>query len=203
MHALSRRGFWTLPASLVLALAYCSLGFAASLCDTDRAASEKLSMATGKASARFLEAASQAFLAFKALEEGSDAVSAHSQSARTLLDEAIGQYKAALQLSDDLAQADAFLKQREFNRLQKVFGITRGTLNHTRWELIAKTAQKSQTPAADLVRVCVAGAESLKSVTAGLKPGISAVQVRRAAYSWHLVLMHGALVSDAFDASIR
>ena len=56
---------------------------------------------------------------------------------------------------------------------------------------------------ADLIRVCVAGVESLKSVTAGLKPGISAVQVRRAAYSWHLVLMHGALVSDAFDASIR
>ncbi len=202
MNTLSRRRFWTLAGSLVLVLAY-SPGFAGSLCDTDRTVSEKLSTATGKASATFLEAASQAFLAFKAVDEGLDAVSAHSQNAQTLLEEAIDQYKAALQLSDDLVQADTFLKQREFNHLQKVFGITPGTLNHTRWELIAKTAQKSQTPAADLIRVCVAGAESLKSVTAGLKPGISAVQVRRAAYTWQLVLMHGSLVSDAFDASVR
>src|SRR5262245_8685303 len=122
MNTVSRGSFWTLAASLVLVLAY-SPGFAGSLCDTNRAVSEKLGTATGKASATFLEAASQAFLAFKAVDEGSDAVSAHSQSTQTLLEEAIGQYKAALQLSDDLAQADTFLKQREFNRLQKVFGI--------------------------------------------------------------------------------
>ena len=198
----ARRRSWTLAASLVLALVH-SPALAASMCHTDRAAPENLATATGKASARFLEAASRAFLAFKALEEGSDAVSLHSQSARSLLDEAIGQYRAALQLADDLAQADAFLKQREFDRLQKIFGITPGTLNQTRWELIAKTAQKSHTPAADLIRVCVAGAESLKSIMAGLRPDLSPVQVRRAAYNWHLVLMHGSLVSDAFDASIR
>jgi hypothetical protein len=173
------------------------------MCNADGAASENLGTATGKASARFIEAASQAFLAFRAVEEGSDAVSAHSQSARSLLDEAISAYRMALQLAADLAQADTFLKQREFERLQKVLGIAPGTLNHTRWELIARTAQKSHTPAADLIRVCVAGAESLKSVMASVKPGIPRVHLRRAASNWHLVLMHGALVSDAFDASVH
>lgn len=198
----SPRYSWTLVASFAVLLVH-SPSLAASMCHADKAASASLGVVTAKASARFLEAASQAFLAFKALEEGSDAASTHSQNARSSLDEAISAYKVALELSADVAQADTFLRQREFERLQRVLGITSGTLSHTRWELFARTAQTSPSPAADLIRVCVAGAESLKVVMASVKPGIRPVQVRRAAYNWHLVLMHGSLVSDAFDASVR
>jgi hypothetical protein len=173
------------------------------MCNTDKAASEALGKTTAMASAKFLEAASEAFLAFKAIEARSGSADAHATNAVTLLHEAVRAYGAALSLSEDLAQADGFLRDRPFEKLQRVLGITPGTLNHTRWELITKTARESKTAAADLIRVCVAGAESLKSVTARVKPDTHPTQLRRAAYAWHLVLMHGSLVSDAFDASVR
>jgi hypothetical protein len=176
---------------------------AASMCNADKAASEALGVATARASAKFLEAASQALLVFKAIEEASDASSAHAEKVRALLDDAVGAYQAALKLSADLAQADKFLKARPFEKLQITLGITPGTLNHKRWELLAKTVRESKTPAADLIGVCVAGAESLKYVTSTVKPGMQPAQLRRAAYNWHLVLMHGSLVSDAFDSSVR
>lgn len=191
---------------LLLASALClfhSPSIAASMCNADKAASEALAKATAMASAKFLEAASEVFLAFKEMEGTSNTVETHSARAGTLLDEAISGYRAALSLSEDLARADGFLRDRPFEKLQRVLGITPGTLNHTRWELLAKTARESKTPAADLIRVCLAGAESLKSVTARVKAGSHPTQLRRAAYAWHLVLMHGSLVSDALDSSVR
>jgi len=49
----------------------------------------------------------------------------------------------------------------------------------------------------------LSGAESLKYTIAGMKPDTAPPQIRRAAYAWSLVISHGALVSDAFDSSVR
>jgi hypothetical protein len=86
---------------------------------------------------------------------------------------------------------------------QRMLGIAPGTLNHTRWQMMAKTAKDSQHPTADLIQVCVSGALSLKYTIAAMKPDTAPPQIRRAAYAWSLVISHGALVSDAFDSSVR
>ena len=116
---------------------------------------------------------------------------------------AILDYKRALSFTDDLEQADIFLKKRPFESLRIKFGITPGTLNQTRWEIIAKTVTESQTPAADLIGVCATGAETLKASTSTVKAGMPATQIRRRIYTWWLVLTHGMLVTDAFDSSVR
>ncbi len=173
------------------------------MCHTDQAGSEKLGEATGKASAKFLEAASQAFLLFKAIEGRSDSFESHSTNVKKLLEGVIGDYEEALKSTDDLKQADQFLKARPFDRLHRMLGITPGTLNHTRWQIITKTVKESQAPTADLIRVCVSGAASLKYAVSDVKIGMPPSQLRRALYAWSLVLSHGALISDAFDSSLR
>jgi len=103
----------------------------------------------------------------------------------------------------ELQRADTFLKNRAFDRLQAAFGITPGTLNHTRWEIIVKTAQTSKTPTAELLSVCVAGAETLKYTMSTVTLGTPASMLRRASTTWFSVLSHGALVSDALDSLVR
>jgi hypothetical protein len=169
----------------------------------DKAVSEKLHRATAQASGELLEAASQVFLAFRTADEPSGDPEPGLASTRALLDKAILNYKRALSFTDDLEQADIFLKKRPFESLRIKFGITPGTLNQTRWEIIAKTVTESQTPAADLIGVCATGAETLKASTSTVKAGMPATQIRRRIYTWWLVLTHGMLVSDAFDSSVR
>ena len=169
----------------------------------DKAVSEKLSRATAQASAEFLEAASHVLLAFKTAEEPSGDPGPRLASTRALLERAILGYRQALSFTDDLARADIFLKERPLESLRIKFGITPGTLNQTRWEIIAKTVTDSPTPAADLIRVCAASAETLKASTSAVKAGMPATQIRRSIYAWWLVLTHGMLVSDAFDSSVR
>lgn len=173
------------------------------MCIIDKGVSEKLHDATAKASAKFLEATAEAFLAFKAVEEASDALDAHRTKATKLLDEAAGEYRQTFALSEDLKQADGFLRARPFERLQASFGITPGTLNDVRWRTIARTARESKTPAADLIGVCVAGTETLKHVISTVEVNTTSWQLRRSLYNWSLVLPHGALISDAFDSSVR
>jgi hypothetical protein len=197
------RTFAAVVAGLALVVAAPSRATAASMCNTDAAASSALGAATARGSAKFLEAASQAFLAFKAIEEKADAFPGHLEQVRRLLDGAIEDYQEALKLSQDLAQADAFLRERPFERLRSTLGLSPGSLNYNRWSIIAKTARESKTPAAALITVCVTSAQQLKADAGSITPSMHPAQVRRAAYTWQLVLMHGSLVSDAFDASVR
>jgi len=173
------------------------------MCIVDKGVSEKLHEETARASAKFLEAASEAFLAVKAVEEGSDAFDIHRTKTKVLLDAAITDYKQAVELREDLQKADSFLKQRPFERLRANFGITPGTLNDLRWQIIQRTARESKAPTTDFIRVCVAGAESLKAGLPTVKPGVPPSLLRRSLSAWFLVLSHGALVSDAFDSSVR
>ncbi len=173
------------------------------MCIIDKGVSEKLHEVTAKASAKFLEAASEAFLTVKAVEEGSDTIETHREHTKTLLDAAISDYKQAAGLRDDLPKADSFLKQRPFERLRNNFGITPGTLNDLRWQIIQRTARESKAPTADFIRVCIAGAESLKAGLSTVQVGTPPSLLRRSLSAWFLVLSHGALVSDAFDSSVR
>jgi hypothetical protein len=181
----------------------CPSSNAGSLCTVDKATSEKLETLTSRGSISFLEAASHAFLTFKAIEEGAESVDLHRANTFRLLDEALRAYKDALELSDDLHRADAFLRSRPFDRLQATLGMTPGTLNHTRWQIFAQTARTSKTPAADLIRVCVSGTETLKYTMSTSKPDMPPSMLRRAASTWFGVLSHGELVSDAFDSTTR
>ncbi len=189
-------------ASLLL-LAPTSQALAGSLCHVDKAVSEGLSRATAQASADFLAAASQVLLAFKTAEEPSEDPEPRAASTRALLDRATSGYRQALSLTDDLKRADLFLKERPLEGLRIKLGMTPGTLNQTRWEIIAKTVTESPTPAADLIGVCVASAATLKASTSAVKAGMPAMQVRRGIYTWWLALTHGMLVSDVFDSSVR
>ena len=200
--AIQRIGLTTLGLAALVLLGPAP-SVAGTMCHTDRAGSEKLGQATAKASAALLDASSAAFLVFKALDEQSPAYAGHVANTTKLLEAAVGEYEEALKLTDDLKAADQFLKARPFDRLQRMLGIAPGTLNHTRWQMMAKTAKDSQHPTADLIKVCVSGAESLKYTIAGMKPDTAPPQIRRAAYAWSLVISHGALVSDAFDSSVR
>jgi len=175
---------------------------AASMCVTDGAASPKLHERTARASANFLEAASQAMLMFRALDLGED-FQRYAHKAALLLDDAVAGYKAALGLKDELGTADQFLRERSFDRLGRLLGITPGTLNYVRWEALARIARESKTPAADLIDVCVKSAAQLKYIITSVTADMHRVQVRKAAGTWYAVLSHGALVSDAFDASVR
>jgi hypothetical protein len=202
VHVTYREQLAIAVASLLL-LALSSPALAGSLCYVDKAVSEKLHRATAQASAELLEATSHLFLAFRTADEPSGDPEPRLASTRALLDKAILNYKRALSFTDDLEQADIFLKKRPFESLRIKFGITPGTLNQTRWEIIAKTVTESQTPAADLIGVCATGAETLKASTSTVKAGMPATQIRRRIYTWWLVLTHGMLVSDAFDSSVR
>src|SRR5262245_23792902 len=176
---------------------------AATMCHTDGAATERLATLTARASARFLEASSEALLAVKSQEESSQALAEHRTRALALLDAATADYRQALALADDLPRGDEFLRARAFERLRAVLGVTPGTLNAVRWEHLVRSARESRTPTADLIGVCVAGAESLKVTMTELKPDTSPLMARRAAYAWFLVLTHGGLVSDVFDTSVE
>jgi hypothetical protein len=176
---------------------------AGALCAVDRATSAKLGMLTSQASSSFLEAGSHAFLTFKAYEDGADSFSAHRATALKRLEDASRAYREALSLPDDLQRADTFLRSRPFDRLQAVFGITPGTPNHSRWEIIVRTAQTSKSPAAELLQVCAVGADSLKYTMTTARPDMPAALLRRAVSAWLSVLAHGQLVSDAFDSSAR
>jgi len=196
------RPLWLLPVSVFFLFLY-PASVAAGMCVIDKGVSEILQEVTAKASAKFFEAASEAFLTFKAVEEGSDAFDTHRTKTILLLDAAIGDYKEAAKLRDDVQKADSFLKQRPFESLRNNFGITPGTLNDLRWQIIQRTARESKAPTADLFRVCVAGAESLKSGLSTVNIGMPPSLLRRSASAWFLALSHGALVSDAFDSSVR
>jgi hypothetical protein len=174
---------------------------AGSLCRIAVPGADGLAQSTADASSRFLEAAGHALLALGLLEAGGEGLDTHVSAAVRLLDEAIQAYRGALARAPELVEADRFLRQRPFERLERIFGITRGTLSHQRWELIAKTARQSPHATRDLIGVCVSGAEQLKYVTSSLKPELPPAQRRRAASTWYLVLSHGHLVSDALDAS--
>lgn len=189
--------------AVVMAAVPAAPAAAATMCHTSGAATERLGTLTARASARFLEASSQALLALKALDESSTVFAERRARTLTLLDEAIAEYRQALALADDLPRGDEFLRARPFERLRATFGVTPGTLNAVRWEAIVKAARESRTPTADLIGVCIAGAESLKATMAGLKPDTPPSMTRRSAYAWLLVVTHGGLVSDAFDTSVR
>ena len=157
---------------------------------------------TARASARLQEASGHALRAFAALDEGASPEQ-HFGEARRLLDDAINRYREALARTDDVAQTDVFLKERPFDRLQALFGIAPGSLEQRRWQLFAKIVKESRTPTADLLRVCIAGAETFKGVTSNVTGKTQAAQRRRSQAQWHQILLHGALVSDALDGSIR
>lgn len=176
---------------------------AGNLCRVGVPGADGLAQSTARASGRFLEAAGHAFLALGALEERGDGLDTHLAAAVRLLDEAIQGYRGALARASELAEVDRFLRERPFERLERIFGIGRGTLSHQRWELIAKAARESPHPARDLIGVCVNGAEQLKYLTSSLRPEMPPAQRRRAASTWYLVLSHGHLVSDALDASFE
>jgi hypothetical protein len=120
-----------------------------------------------------------------------------------MLDDAARAYKDALTQTAELQRADAFLKNRPFDRLRSAFGITPGTLNETRWDIIVKTAQASKAPTTELLGVCVAGAETLKHTMSTITSDTTPAMLRRALTSWFSVLSHGALVSDVFDSLVR
>ena len=192
-----------LVAAVVGVLAASAVRAAAGVCVADGTATSAFTTETARASARMLEATGHAFRALAALDEGGPDPEPHLGEARRLLDEAITGYRTALALTDDVAKTDAFLRERAFDRLQAIYGITPGSIEHRRWQLFAKTARESKTPTADLLRVCISGAETLKSVTTRLTRAVQPAQRRRSEAQWHLILMHGALVSDALDASAR
>jgi hypothetical protein len=175
----------------------------ATMCHTAGAAPERLATATAGASSKFLEATSHALLTLKAVEEASAAFADHRRRATSALDAAVAAYRRALTFPEDLQRADAFLKARAFERLRLSFGITQGSLNGVRWETIARIARESSTPSADLIGVCVTGAQSLKATLNDLKLDTPPSMTRRLGYAWFLVLTHGGLVSDAFDASVE
>jgi hypothetical protein len=191
---------------VLLGITLCALSaapaYAANLCVTDGATPGKLGDVTAKASARFLDAASKAFLVFRALELGED-FRPYASEAATLLDAAVAGYQQALALDGEVRAADSFLRERPWERLRRSLGVTPGTLNHVRWEIIEKTARESKTPTADLVFVCTAGAGQLKNLLASITPGMNRVLLRKVASTWYAVLSHGALISDAFDASVQ
>jgi hypothetical protein len=180
----------------------CVPASAASVCVTNGAASPKLHQATSKASAKLLEAASRALLMFRALDLGED-FKRYANEAGSLLDDAVAGYQAALALQDDLRAADRFLRERPFDGLQRSLGITPGTLDHVRWEALGRIARQSKTPAADFIGVCMKSAAQLKYTTASASADMHRVMLRKAAATWYAVLSHGALVSDAFDASVH
>jgi hypothetical protein len=175
---------------------------AASMCVTDGATPGRLGDATAKASASFLEAASKAFLAFRALERGDD-VRPLITEASALLHTAMHGYEDALKLTDDVEAADRFLRDRPFDRLRRSLGITPGTLAHTRWDVMEKIARESKKPTADLLLVCIAGAGQLRVMLGNLRPDMNRIMLRKTAAAWYAVLAHGALVSDAFDTSVQ
>ena len=176
---------------------------AGSLCRVAVSGADSLNQSTARGSAKFLEAASQAFLAFKVLDERGEGLGTHTAATIRLLDEALAEYRRALAQSSELAEADRFLKDRQFERLQRRVGITPGTLEHRRWELIAKTARQSRHATRDLIGICISGAEQLKYVTTTLKPETQPAQRRQVAATWYLALSHGHLVSEALDASFE
>ena len=178
-------------------------GAAGNLCTVDKPTSEALATRTSQGSAKLLEAAAHALLSFKAADDAPEGFENHRAASLRLLDDAVRAYKDALSQPAELQRADTFLKNRAFDRLLAAFGITPGTLNHTRWEIIVKTAQTSKTPTAELLSVCVAGAETLKYTMSTVTLGTPASMLRRASTTWFSVLSHGALVSDALDSLVR
>lgn len=186
-----------------LVLASASPSAAGNLCTIDKATSEVLAASTSEGSARFLEAASHAFLTFGAVDDSRAGFDEHREAALKLLDDAARAYRDALTNAVELQRADTFLKHRAFDRLRPAFGITPGTLNETRWDIIVKTVQTAKEPTAELLGVCLAGAQTLKNTMSTIKLDTPPAMLRRAVASWFSVLSHGTLVSDAFDPLVR
>jgi len=186
-----------------LLLAGATPSAAGDFCAIDKATSDALAARTAQGSAKLLEAASRAFLALGAADVSRDGFDDHRTASLKLLDDAARAFKDALTQTAELQRADAFLRNRPFDRLRSAFGITPGTLNETRWDIIVKTAQASKAPATELLGVCVAGAETLKYTMSTITPDTTPAMLRRALTSWFSVLSHGALVSDAFDSQVR
>ena len=189
-------------AGAAVSLLAATSAFAAGMCVTEAAGGPRLGATTSRASAAFLEAASRMFLVFRALEVGED-FRPHATETAKLLEIAAAGYRDARALDDDLHEADEFLRERPFDRLRRSLGITPGTLSHTRWDIVEKTARESKTPARDLLFVCEAGAGHLRNLLATLTPDMNRVMLRKASSTWYAVLAHGALISDAFDTSVR
>jgi hypothetical protein len=190
------------PVMAVILLFVVRPAAATALCHTG-AASGALGVKTASASAKVLEAASQAMLAYRALAESTTTFSEHRKRASELLDAAMADYRQARSMDEELARVDEFLRTRPFEQLRLSFGITPGSLNAIRWDAIASAARKSPAPASELIGVCLAGVENLKLVLGSVSVDTSPAQLRRAINAWALFLTHGGLVSDAFDVSIR
>jgi len=200
MLARSRRIAFIVAALLLAGAAPSAAG---NLCTIDKATSEALAVQTAQGSAKLLEAASRAFLTLAVVDASQEGFDDHRTASLKLLDDAVRAYREALTQTAELQRADAFLKNRPFDRLRSAFGITPRTLNDTRWDIIVKTAQASKSPAKELLGVCVGGAETLKQTMTTITPQTTPAMLRRALASWFSVLSHGTLVSDAFDSLVR
>src|SRR5712691_3507641 len=107
-------------AAFLLAMGFGSSGASAgSMCNSDKTGTTALENATAKASAKFLGAASEALLAFKAAEERSQDTSKLAGKSVSTLDGVIAAYSEALKLTEDLGRADVILKDRPLERLQE------------------------------------------------------------------------------------
>jgi len=196
----ARRIVFVLAAVLVAGATPSAAG---NLCAIDKATSEALAARTSQGSAKFLEAASHAFLTLAAADGSRESFDEHRTTSLRLLDDAARAYGDALSQAAELQRADAFVKSRPFDRLRAAFGITPGTLNETRWDIIVKTAQASKAPTTELLGVCVAGAAALKHTMSTITADTTPAMLRRALTSWFSVLSHGALVSDVYDSLVR
>lgn len=191
---------WVVTVALVLLLA--APAGATVLCHTGEGSGAAAEL-TARGSAKLLEAAAEAMLAYRSIREPGAAFAEHRRRAGELLEAAAAEYRRAQVSSEDLARLDTFLRSRPFEQLRPAFGITAGTLNAVRWDAIAAMARKSPAPASELIAVCVTGADTLRAALAALGPDLSPAQLRRALNAWFLVISHGGLASDAFDPAIR
>ena len=176
-----------------------SSAVAGGMCNSDKTGTEKLEVATTRASAKFYEATSVAFLAFKAVEDRApDILTNRIEVTIKLLDEVKELYGEALKMTEDLSRADEGIRKRPLEDMLK----RQPTEIQARWLEILRQVRQ-QRPATELISVCANRAQDLKPVMSGLKVGMPASGLRRAQNAWLSVLSSGALVSDAFDSSVR
>lgn len=188
-------------AAFLLAIGFNSGANAGSMCNSDKTGTTALENATAKASAKFLGAANEAFLAFKAAEERSEDTSRLAGKSVSTLDEVIAGYNEALKLTGDLGRADVILKDRPLERLQEK--LRPGTIAALRWQFFVKVARESKNPASDLIKVCSGGATRLQPMMKTVVPNIAPSDLRRIEEAWSTALSNGVAASDIFDQSVR